>query len=53
MNVIEGTGSIVVEPNWVSLFSDVLEIAAAKKHWRIVTTEPKATGSWVVMVIGP
>jgi P27 family predicted phage terminase small subunit len=39
MNVIEGTGSIVVEPDWESLFSDVLEIAAAKEHWRIVTTE--------------
>ena len=41
MNVIEGTGAIVVEPDWESLFSDVLEIAAAKEHWRIVTTEPK------------
>lgn len=41
MNVIEGTGSIVVEPDWESLFSDVLEIAAAKEHWRIVTTELK------------
>ena len=27
---IEGTGTIVVEPDWESLFSDVLEIAAAK-----------------------
>ncbi|MHA6641338.1 P27 family phage terminase small subunit [Mesorhizobium sp. A623] len=41
MNVIEGTGAIVVEPDWESLFSDVLEIAAAKEHWRIVTTELK------------
>lgn len=39
MDVIEGTGAIVPEPDWESLFSDVLEIAAAKEHWRIVTTE--------------
>lgn len=39
MNVIEGTGIIVVEPDWESLFSDVLEIASAKEHWRVVTTE--------------
>lgn len=38
---IEGTGTIVVEPDWESLFSDVLEIAAAKEHWRIITTELK------------
>lgn len=41
MNVIESTGAIVVEPDWESLFSDVLEIVAAKEHWRIVTTELK------------
>ena len=41
MNIIEGTGSIVVEPDWQSLFSDVLEIAAAQEHWRIITTELK------------
>lgn len=41
MNVIEGTGVIVVEPDWESLFSDVLEIAAAREHWRIITTELK------------
>ncbi|NKB80021.1 P27 family phage terminase small subunit [Ochrobactrum daejeonense] len=39
MDVIEGTGSIVVEPDWESLFSDVLEIEAAKEHWRVITTE--------------
>lgn len=39
MNVIEGTGSIVVEPDWSTLFDDDLEIAAAKKHWRVITTE--------------
>lgn len=41
MNLIEGTGSIVVEPDWQSLFNDELEIAAAAEHWRIITTELK------------
>ncbi|TPM59141.1 P27 family phage terminase small subunit [Mesorhizobium sp. B2-2-4] len=41
MDVIEGTGSLVVEPDWTSLFNDDLEIAAAREHWRIVTTELK------------
>src|SRR5690606_10495554 len=41
MNVIEGTGSIVPEPDWQSLFNDELEIAAAAEHWRIITTELK------------
>lgn len=39
MNVVEGTGEIVPEPDWESLFSDVLEIGAAREHWRRVTTE--------------
>lgn len=39
MNVIEGTGSIVVEPDWQSLFDDDLEIAVAREHWRVITTE--------------
>lgn len=39
MNVIDGTGQIVPEPDWDSLFSDVLEIAAAQEHWRLVTNE--------------
>lgn len=41
MNVIEGSGQIVPEPDWTSLFSDVLEIAAAQEHWRVITTELK------------
>lgn len=41
MDVIEGTGEIVPEPDWEALFSDVLEIAAAREHWRRVTTELK------------
>lgn len=41
MNLVEDTGSIVPEPDWESLFSDVLETAAASEHWRRVTTELK------------
>lgn len=41
MNVIEGTGAIVAEPDWPKLFSDGLEVAAAKEHWRVITTELK------------
>jgi P27 family predicted phage terminase small subunit len=41
MNVIEGTGQIVPEPDWDALFSDVLEVEAAREHWRVVTTELK------------
>lgn len=39
MNLIEGTGAIVVEPDWSKLFDDDMEQAAAREHWRIVTTE--------------
>lgn len=39
MNLVEDTGSIVPEPDWESLFSDVLEVAAAVEHWRRITTE--------------
>jgi len=38
---IDGTGEIVPEPDWGSLFNDELEIAAAREHWRIITTELK------------
>lgn len=43
MNVIgiDGTGEIVPEPDWGSLFSDELEIAAAREHWRVITMELK------------
>lgn len=43
MNIIgiDGTGEIVPEPDWGSLFHDELEIAAAREHWRIITTELK------------
>lgn len=39
MNAIENTGAIVPEPDWESLFSDVLEVTAAQEHWRVATTE--------------
>lgn len=38
---IDGTGAVVPEPNWSSLFTDELEIEAARQHWRVVTTELK------------
>ncbi|MGN6549747.1 MAG: P27 family phage terminase small subunit [Pararhizobium sp.] len=41
MDVIEGSGAIVAEPDWNLLFTDELEIATAHEHWRIVTTELK------------
>lgn len=41
MNLIEVTGDIVPEPDWEALFSDVLEVEAAKEHWRRITTELK------------
>ncbi|MHA6690586.1 P27 family phage terminase small subunit [Devosia sp. A449] len=44
MNLVEDTGSIVPEPDWESLFSDVLEVSAAAEHWRRVTTELRDRG---------
>lgn len=39
MNVVENTGAVVPEPDWDALFNDVLEQAAAREHWRVITTE--------------
>lgn len=39
MNVIEGTGVIVPEPDWESLLNDVLEVEAAREHWRRISNE--------------
>ncbi|MGU3495921.1 P27 family phage terminase small subunit [Xanthobacteraceae bacterium A53D] len=36
---IDGTGDIIPEPDWTSLFNDELEIAAASEYWRVLTTE--------------
>jgi len=44
MNVIEGTGAVVVEPDWTSLFNDELEIAAAAEYWRVIATELRERG---------
>jgi P27 family predicted phage terminase small subunit len=44
MNVIEGSGAIVVEPDWTSLFNDDLEIVAAAEYWRLITTELRDRG---------
>lgn len=45
MEVIEGSGDIVVEPDWQSILNDVLEIAAAHEYWRVITTEMKERGT--------
>lgn len=39
MKSIDGTGHIVEPPDWASVFSDELDIAAAVEHWRRLTTE--------------
>lgn len=39
MDVIDGSGIIIPEPNWRLLLTDELEIQAAAEYWRIVTTE--------------
>lgn len=44
MNLIENTGDIVQEPDWTSLFSDVMEVAAAHEHWRVLITELRERG---------
>jgi P27 family predicted phage terminase small subunit len=42
MEMIDGTGQIVPEPDWTQVFSDVLEVHAAAGHWRVITTELKS-----------
>ena len=39
MDVIEGTGLIVGEPNWSSYLKLATEKAAASEHWRAITSE--------------
>lgn len=36
---IENTGNVVPEPDWMTIFTDGLEIKSAKEFWRIITTE--------------
>jgi hypothetical protein len=38
---INRTADIVAEPDWGSVFSDMLEFAQAHEHWRRITTELK------------
>jgi len=39
MEAVDGTGSIVQEPEWGTLFSDIVEVNAAREYWRVITTE--------------
>lgn len=39
MNVIDGTGLIVEEPDWGRLLTDPVEVEVAKAHWRRITAE--------------
>lgn len=39
MNVVQGSGEIVPEPDWRTLLTDDSEIASAGEHWRRITTE--------------
>lgn len=45
MNVIAGATEIVTPPDWTALFSDVMEVAAAQEHWRIITIEMRESGT--------
>ena len=42
MNVIEGTGEIVVEPDWSRYLKLAAEKAQAAEHWRAVTAEMRS-----------
>jgi P27 family predicted phage terminase small subunit len=38
MDVLNGSGQIVAEPDWTQVYSDVLKQVAAAEHWRVITT---------------
>lgn len=38
---IDGTGTIVPNPDWMLLLSDEIELAAAGEHWRRILAEMK------------
>jgi P27 family predicted phage terminase small subunit len=44
MDVVEGSGIVIPEPNWRMLLTDELELEAAAEYWRIVTTEMRERG---------
>ncbi|PZU87337.1 MAG: hypothetical protein DI527_18850 [Chelatococcus sp.] len=39
MNVVNGGGQVAPEPDWESIFSDVLDMQAASAHWRRISSE--------------
>ena len=39
MEVLNGTGLVVPEPDWSQSFSDILEQARAAEYWRNITNE--------------
>ncbi|MEO7335778.1 MAG: P27 family phage terminase small subunit [Caldimonas sp.] len=39
MNVIEGTGEIVIEPDWSAYTKLPIEKSQASEHWRAVTSD--------------
>jgi P27 family predicted phage terminase small subunit len=41
LSAIDGTGTIVPEPDWSLLLTDELELHAAAEHWRRITIELK------------
>jgi P27 family predicted phage terminase small subunit len=45
MDVIEGTGEIVAEPDWSLALSDPLEVAAAREHWRRISADMREAGT--------
>ncbi len=45
MNVIEGGGQTVIEPDWSLTYSSEDDQAAARAHWRSVVAELTAAGT--------
>ena len=45
MNVIEGGGQIVAEPEWAMIYSTEDAVAAARGHWRSIVRELQAAGT--------
>jgi hypothetical protein len=42
MNVIEGTGAIVIEPDWDSFLKYPADKASAQEYWRAITAEMRS-----------
>lgn len=43
MNVIDGGNGSIEEPDWSQIYSDVLELDAARKHWAEIIRELRAS----------